>query len=282
MRWLLLFAFSCFCAACQASYYYTTLSEKKLNKLFASRPFQPVSHFVQVGEYPLHYVSIGEPTKEFMLLMIHGSPGLWNNYLDFFQDEFLLDNFFIVSPDRAGYGQSSRRGIHSLQKEACHLGSILTRYPDKRVLLVGHSYGGPLAVQMQWQYPTRVVGTLLLAPPLDPAYENMGPWRYLLRLPVISHLTPRHLAASNEEMMCLPYGLMELAQHYRELTQPVYYIHGTNDWFVSYENLAYAKQRMAHLPLTAVSLEGANHFIPWTHYDEVIKGIKYLHSAFAE
>ena len=226
MRWLLLFAFSCLCVACQASYYHTALSAKKLDKLFAGQSFQPVSHLIQVGEYPLRYVSIGAPAKEFMLLMIHGSPGLWNNYLDFFRDEFLLDNFFIVSPDRAGYGQSGQRGVHSLRKEACLLGSILARYPDKRVLLVGYSYGGPLAVQMQWQYPTRVAGTLLLAPPLDPAYENMGPWRYVLRLPVISHLTPRHLATSNEEMMCLPHGLVELSRHYRELTQPVYYIHG--------------------------------------------------------
>ena len=36
---------------------------------------------------------------------------------------------------------------------------------------------------------------------------------------------------------------------------------------------------MKHLPLEVRILKGANHFIPWTRYEEIVEGIYHLRDA---
>ena len=265
-----------FFSSCQFSHHIGPISKETVEELFKDQPYKPVEGYLSVLSGTLHYISVGDPAKEHMLLLIHGSPGSWNNYLDYLRDDYLLRHFFIISPDRMGYGGSSGRGVASVAHEACLLGALMARYPQKKVLTVGHSYGGAVAVQLQAHYPDRVAGTLLLAPSLGPDFEYVGFWRYLLKAPILSHLLPRPLAVSNNELIHLQYDLRKLERQYSRITQPVYYIHGTDDWLVSYKNTFYVQEKMAHLPLKTVRLEGANHFIPWTHYAETIKGIRYL------
>lgn len=269
-------------AGCQSSQYMFPLSQRAIEEHFAEKIHKPTSHYLQMASDTLHYMSVGESTKEFMLLMIHGSPGLWNNYLDYLKDDSLLSDFFVVSPDRMGYGASTQRGLSDVQQEARVLAAVLAAYPEKKVLVVGHSYGGPIAVQLQINHPQQIVGALLLAPTLDPRFEDVWLWRYFLKLPIIRHLMPHNLSTSNNELIHLQRDLKKLDQQYHRITQPVYYIHGTRDWLVNYENIFYVRKKMTHVPLTTVGLKGVNHFIPWTNYEEVTKGIRYLHDSFFE
>ena len=216
-----------------------------------------------------------------LLFFIHGAPGSWKAYRKYLRDSSLSAAFQMVSVDRPSYGGSgSGRIFASLDVQSRLLGEILSLYAKERpTILVGHSYGGAVALRMAMDYPQQVQAVLLLAPAIDPALEKPGKWRFWIRTAPLRWLVPSLLYVTNEEIIALKKNLQALETEYEHLKVPVYYIHGTKDMLVSVANQYYAKRHMKHLSLQVRIIRGANHFIPWTHYSEVIKGIYYLRDA---
>ena len=213
-----------------------------------------------------------------LLFFIHGAPGSWKAYRKYLRNNSLSTDFEMISVDRPGYGGTENgRAFASLKTQSHLLGRLLRLYAKERpVILVGHSYGGPLALRMAMDYPNQVDGLLLLAPTIDPSLEKRGRWRMWIREVPLRWLTPTSLYTTNEEIISLKTDLEDIEENYLCLKVPVYYIHGTSDMIVPVANQYYAKRQMSHLPLQLRILEGVNHFIPWTNYSEVIKGIYYL------
>jgi pimeloyl-ACP methyl ester carboxylesterase len=50
----------------------------------------------------------------------------------------------------------------------------------------------------------------------------------------------------------------------------VFIVHGTKDQFVPYGNVAYAERKLTHAAsVQTTTIADANHFIPWTKYEEI-------------
>jgi pimeloyl-ACP methyl ester carboxylesterase len=102
----------------------------------------------------------------------------------------------VILIDRAGLGWSRRRrrGGSSLAYQAAVLRDVLDRLGIDRAVVVGHSWGGALATTFALDYPERVAGLVLLAPPLYPLNRSMT-WLYtLFASPVFGWLYARTLA----------------------------------------------------------------------------------------
>ena len=213
-----------------------------------------------------------------LLFFIHGAPGSWKAYRKYLCDSSLSTDFEMISVDRPGYGSTENgRTFASLKTQSHLLGRLLSLYAKERpVILVGHSYGGSVALRMAMDYPNQVDGLLLLAPAIDPSLEKRGRWRMWIREVPLRWLTPTSLYTTNEEIIALKTDLEDIEENYLCLKVPVYYIHGTSDILVPVANQYYAKRQMSHLPLKLHILQDVNHFIPWTNYSEVTKGIYYL------
>ena len=60
--------------------------------------------------------------------------------------------------------------------------------------------------------------------------------------------------------------------HYDELTMPVTFIHGDKDPLVTVKNVAYGQKKLAdNKNVNVIIIPGANHFIPWEHFDIIEK-----------
>lgn len=219
-----------------------------------------------------------------LLFFIHGAPGSWRAYASYLRDTTLRKDFYMISVDRPGYGgSSSERVFASVAQQSELLSELLRPFAKKRpIILVGHSYGGPVALRIAMDHPDWVQGILLLAPAIDPSLEQRAKWRLWLRYPPLRWLTPRPLYVTNEEILALKADLEAMEPLYSQLRMPVYYIHGTHDILVPVANSRYAQQYMQHLPLTLRILKRVNHFVPWTHYQEVRKGIYHIHTSLQE
>ncbi|MDQ3719751.1 MAG: alpha/beta hydrolase [Actinomycetota bacterium] len=90
----------------------------------------------------------------------------------------LADRYTVIAPDLIGHGDSAGpRGDYSLGAHASRIRDLLTAIGVDSATLVGHSYGGGVAMQFFWQFPQRTERLALissggLGPEVSPALRS--------------------------------------------------------------------------------------------------------------
>ena len=224
---------------------------------------------ITAGNFKLHYVQVGNDTMP-TLFFVHGSPGSWNVFKSYLQDRDLLARYRMISVDRPGFGYSEFNHAKNLREQTDIIGQLLRLIQNTRsIFLVGHSLGGPLIVNLALDNPNLVAGLVILAGSLDPNAEKPERWRpFLFRTP-LNYFVPGAWRPSNEELWYLKTDLKKLDKKLDQIACPVWLIHGTKDNLVPFSNVAYAKRKFRNSKIAVKALPNANHFIPWTHFEDI-------------
>jgi 3-oxoadipate enol-lactonase len=119
------------------------------------------------------------------LLLLHGQPGLGADWQPVIAR--LPDSLSAIAPDRPGHGSSPLRGGGLDVNAAAALDALDSAGVD-RAVLVGHSYGGGVALRVAATAPDRVDALILLAS-VGPDCLNFFDW--LLAAPVAGALASR-------------------------------------------------------------------------------------------
>lgn len=210
---------------------------------------------------PLSVLAAGQPGGQ-RVIFIHGSPGLGEEWAPFLAD--VPAGRLYLAPDRPGFGNSGPDPVTDLQRQADALVPLLGTPAQPPVTLVGYSYGGPLALRMAADHPDRVAALLLVGAAADPGLEEIHPLQEVAALDFFAQMLPAELASSNAELMSLRAGLETLAQDLPGLSMPVTVLQGSADTLVPASNAAYLRALLP-TPPAVVMIEGADHFLPWTH-----------------
>ena len=76
----------------------------------------------------------------------------------------LADRYTVIAPDLIGHGDSAGpRGDYSLGAHASRIRDLLAAIGVDSATLVGHSYGGGVAMQFFWQFPQRTERLALIS-----------------------------------------------------------------------------------------------------------------------
>ncbi len=76
----------------------------------------------------------------------------------------LAERYSVIAPDLIGHGDSAGpRGDYSLGAHASRIRDLLTVLGIERATMVGHSYGGGVAMQYFWQFPQRTERLALIS-----------------------------------------------------------------------------------------------------------------------
>ncbi|MCW4352265.1 alpha/beta hydrolase [Hoyosella sp. YIM 151337] len=102
------------------------------------------------------------------ILALHGLTGHGLRWQHFARDQ--LADYRVIAPDLRGHGRSPWVPPWTIEQHVADLTAIL-RHLD-RAVIVGHSFGGNLAVHLSRAMPERVAGLVLL----DPAVELEPAW----------------------------------------------------------------------------------------------------------
>ena len=116
----------------------------------------------------LHVHRYGPPGPV-QLLALHGLTGhgqRWQQLAGY------LPEIAIAAPDLLGHGKSSWAAPWTIDANIAALSALLDDESDGPVLVVGHSFGGGLAMHLAAARPDRVAALLLL----DPAVGLDGSW----------------------------------------------------------------------------------------------------------
>ncbi len=125
----------------------------------------PLGRFVDVGDTRLHVVERGvERGAGPTLVLVHGLGSQLRNFHALMPQ--LARDFHVVCVDRPGCGYSSRppQVPASLPGQAATLAGLITVLGLDKPIIVGHSYGGAVALALALNHPDRVGGLALLAP----------------------------------------------------------------------------------------------------------------------
>jgi pimeloyl-ACP methyl ester carboxylesterase len=102
-----------------------------------------------------------------VVVLLHGiadSGQTWDMLLPHLRTDHKRGAFTILAPDLLGHGRSAKpRSDYSLGAQANMLRNLLDALGHDRVIVVGHSLGGGVAMQFAHQYPGRCRGLMLVA-----------------------------------------------------------------------------------------------------------------------
>jgi pimeloyl-ACP methyl ester carboxylesterase len=122
----------------------------------------PQGQFIEVEGARIHYVEKGSGPP---ILMLHGLGGQTRHFTHSMLARLSTD-FRVVIVDRPGSGYSTRRGGASarLSVQAASVAGVIHALGLTRLLVVGHSLGGALALAVALDHPEFVGGLALIAP----------------------------------------------------------------------------------------------------------------------
>jgi pimeloyl-ACP methyl ester carboxylesterase len=102
------------------------------------------SGFLKSGESLTHYLEWGDPENQRVLLLLHGFRG-HAHWWDFVAPWFATD-YRVIAVDFTGMGDSSHRPEYTRADFVGQVRAALEMIGRKSVTLVGHSFGGRIAV----------------------------------------------------------------------------------------------------------------------------------------
>ena len=266
--------------------------------------------FVSVDGLRLHYVSKGAGKP---VVFIHGNPGSHQDYSMTVLGE-VAESYRAFAFDRPGHGYSERHNGRSttVEVQARLLRDALRELAIEKPLIVGHSWGGALALAMALEHEEELSGLVLLAPAAYPSGSAQW-WAALPHLPVLGSLflkaltpligrrivkdslkeayhpdpvqedylqaaeslwtRPDQVKACAHDDRSLNGSLASLSARYAEIQLPVVIVTGDSDRLLKPEEQADRLHRTIR-GSELIRLPQTGHQIPQTHPESVIEAIE--------
>lgn len=169
----------------------------------------PPGRFVDVDGARIHYLDEGTGP---CVLLVHGLAGQMHNFTHSLLGRLLKHGLRVVILDRPGSGYSTRPAHASATLAA--QAQIISRFCEElslgRLLVVGHSLGGAIALALALNHPEQVAGLALLAPATQRPERVPPPFNGLLiaspllrRLIAWTVVTPLSIARSKRTLAML-------------------------------------------------------------------------------
>jgi pimeloyl-ACP methyl ester carboxylesterase len=279
-----------------------------------NKAHRPRGRFIDVGGLPQHVIEMGAAAPGALpVVLLHGA-GANLEDMNLALGEQLAARYRVILIDRPGMGFSARpeRDGSSPTFQAGVLRELLDRLGIDRAILVGHSWGGTLALTFALDFPQRAAGLVLIAPPTHPGVWHVtwlnsllaGPvgWlfahtialpcgaaviqrgsrraflpqiipdRYVKRSAAMLVLRPRSLMANWADVGDLESFLVEQAKRYGSLTVPTIAFGGDKDYVAP--PAGHGEKLAADAPVVKlIVLRGFGHMLHHAAADQVVAAV---------
>ncbi len=137
---------------------------------------QPQEREVPADDVTLHVRITGDPTAGAVLIGISGGPGLSSGYMASLEN-LASPELAVVTYDSRGVGRSTApvadAANYDLSRYADDLEAVRKAFGTDRVHLLGHSWGGLVAMYYATAYPQHVDAIVLMGSG-PPSFEGLG------------------------------------------------------------------------------------------------------------
>jgi proline iminopeptidase len=102
----------------------------------------------------------GTATSAPPVVILHGGPGLWDDYAVLAE---MLDDLTVVHRfDQRGCGRSGPSDLQTMQRLAQDIDELRSYWGHERIIVLGHSFGATLALVYAATYPDHTAGVVYL------------------------------------------------------------------------------------------------------------------------
>lgn len=240
-----------------------TMKTPAIYKHFDSREQAVKVDFYNFEGKKIRYMTTGDNQKP-SVLFVHGAPGSMTNFIDLFSGN-LAKHTHLIGLDRLGYGQSHYgESETSISKHAQSIIKLLDTLNLDSVILVGHSFGGPIVCRVAMDFPARVKKLVLIAAAIDPEHEKIFKISYLVsKSNLVRWLTPNSLVVANDEKLQHIAELKAMLPLWSKIKTPTTLIHGKADGLVPFENALFGEKVLTNAALEMVVKDSLGHLIPF-------------------
>ena len=142
---------------------------------------QAPGEFITVSGKKLHYKKAGSGPP---VIILHGASG---NFLDWTLSHFdaLAREYTVLAFDRPGLGRSDAADDNSLSAQADLMRKAATQLGLPKATIVGHSFGGSVALKWALDAPEAVSGLVLLSAPSMVWPGSAGRLYDIAKIPVL-------------------------------------------------------------------------------------------------
>ena len=128
-------------------YFSSPPSDEDIRKKFASTPYTPQIKRESFKDFTYRVLSSQQKEDRPTLLFIHGTIGSCSDFEVYMKDEDLVRKFNMIAYDRIGYNYQDKYPVQeSIAFERDLLDNLIDKISSKNIILVGYSYGGPIAL----------------------------------------------------------------------------------------------------------------------------------------
>lgn len=244
-------------------------SNKKVRKIFKTAPVSPEIHTISIdsGKRNFRYVKVSKSDTLPLVIFVHGAPGASDAFYDFMKDSALVDEFQMISVDRAGYGYSDfGKSEPSILKQAQFVQELPEfQKTNQKIILVGHSFGAPIVARMAIEFPEKIHALVLVAGTIDPELEQIFWISYPANWWIFRWMVPTSMRVANDEKLQHVAELEKMDTLWQKITHPTTVIQGGKDFLAPAGNLDFAKKKLINAELDTVFIADMNHFTPWSH-----------------
>ena len=301
-----------FCAGAAITFVGTRLIE---------RAHRPRGRLIDIGGFAQHVVEMGprDAHDALPVVVLHGA-GANLEDMNLALGGHLAGRRRVIFVDRPGLGFSARCAEEGASPayQAAVLRDVLDRLGVERAIVVGHSWGGALALTFALDFPARTAGLVLVAPATHPGVWRMNklnallagpigwlfartlafpfgailiwpgsrtaflpqiiPDHYVRRSAAMLVLRPPTLMANWADVGCLEAFLQRQVSRYATLTAPTIVLAGDRDPFVPAAR--HGEKLAAAAPsVKLVVLPGFGHLLHHAAADRVVAAVDELAGA---
>jgi len=244
------------------------MSDKEIVKSFKKVHQTPkIYHTVYKGKKMRYIASKSFNNNLPTVLFLHGAPGSSSDFYRYLKDTLLSAKANLISMDRLGYGYSDYgKAETSLTEQAQSAYHILTENKAQNVIVMGWSYGGPIAVKLAVLHPDIIKHVILIAPAISPKDEKYFALGKLAYWKATRWAIPRAFRVAEDEKLTHVKELNLLLPDWSKIKTPISYYQGDKDKIVPFANAAFIESHVEKSYLKMVKIKGGNHFLMFKNY----------------
>lgn len=250
------------------------MTDKELKLHYQNRLAKPLFHVIENDSIKLHYVTFGVDTAQ-PLIFIHGAPGSWDGYMNMLDDSLLQHNFQLISVDRPGYGKSQKfpkKRTYSLDQQAKSIILALkSNHSNKKAIIIGRSYGAPVAAKIAALFPEKIEKIILLSPAIDPDTEKFWWFSKFGKVFLVRWFLPERMNTATDEKYAHTKELKILKNDWQKINSEVTVMVGGQDWIVDTTNFSFAKKMLIGKKAKFIFIPESGHLISSSRPDLVKK-----------
>jgi pimeloyl-ACP methyl ester carboxylesterase len=154
------------------------------------------------------------------VLLLHGGPGLSYDYLDPLEAE-LVDGYDVAAFQQRGLAPSTEEGPFTIADHVSDVARVLAALEWEHAIVLGHSWGGHLALHVALALPERLLGVLIVDPlgGVGDGGQHAFDEEMFARTPEAARARARELDA----LMMRGEGTTETAREGMRLVWPAYF-----------------------------------------------------------